>query len=37
MTLPSGGFFTLAAFLLLLNRFKEGSAKAHCTIEDAGQ
>lgn len=37
MTLPSGGFFTLAAGLLLVNRLKAGSAKAHCTVEDSGR
>lgn len=37
MTLPSGGFFTLAAFLLLLNRFQRSTASTHCTVEGPGQ
>ena len=33
MTLPSGGFFTLAVGLLSLNYFQQRAAVEHCTVE----
>lgn len=37
MTLPSGGFFTLAALLLLLNKYRSRTAKPRCSVEEKGQ